>query len=198
MIPLQYEPADSCPKCGAVRKPGRAICWLYCAALPRPGTGGAVFEDAAAIWEPPRLDPPAGSFQFGLSSLFLLMTLAAILCSVIKMNPGLGIAMAILSTPALVWTMVAASRRRSRGNPMSPGRKAGMFIVALLAVVGAVVAVVGAFVVAFLATCATTRTGAGQYDFGDPVAALVIGGIAAFGVVLFLCILFRKVTRRNR
>ena len=43
---------------------------------------------------------PSPPFQFGLSSLLLITTLAAVVMSVSVMVPGIGIALAVISTPA--------------------------------------------------------------------------------------------------
>lgn len=199
MAPLQPRPTDCCPHCGAVRKPDRAICWLCCAALPRPGTGGAVFEDVAAAWQPPRLEPPAGPFQYGLSSLFLITTLGAILCSIFVMAPGLGIAVAILATPALIWTIVAAERRGRHGEPMSAGRKTATFVLVLLSIFGGIVLVIGAFLMAMFATCMMAD---GSHLAGPDAAlglSLVLGGIAALFVGIgYIWVIRHRMRRKTR
>jgi hypothetical protein len=197
MIPSQYKPADSCPKCGAVRKPGRSKCWLCSAALPPPGTGSAAFGDVAAIWEPPRLEPPAGPFQYGLSSLFLIITLGAILCSIAVMEPGLGIAAAILATPALIWTIVAAARRGNRGQPMSAEKKINTFVLALLAFAGGAVVVIGAFVMAMIGSCMAIN--GDRIDGGNETIPIVIGGLVAVAVAgVLVRVVWKHLHRKNR
>jgi hypothetical protein len=192
----QSTPSDCCQKCGAQLIPGRPKCWLCNAELPTQGAGEAVVIASVAP-ELPRPFAPTGRFQFGLSSLLLLMTLVAILCSIIKMNPGLGIVVAVLAVPALLWTVFVAMRRGGRGNPMSAGGKAAVFLLTLFTVVGVLVAVIGAFVAAVLATCAAT-SGPGPGNFGDPVLALICGGVAALVVAILCAWVLWKVLRHKR
>ena len=127
---------------------------------------------------------PTGHFQYGISSLLLVITLFAILCSITKMNPGLGIMAAILAVPALLWTTFAAVRRRDHGDPMSSGEKAGVFLLTVFAVFGVIIAVIGAFAVAFFAMCAVT-SGPGQDEFGSLILSVICGGVAALAAAVF-------------
>ncbi len=55
------------------------------------------------------------TFQFGLSSIMLIITLAAVLLGVYEMAPGIGIALAIVAIPALIPTCII-SMRKGRGR----------------------------------------------------------------------------------
>jgi hypothetical protein len=180
MIARQLKPKDRCPVCGAARKPDLTTCWLCSAVLPQSGTGKVENEKTDVPGDGLCPESPAGPFQYGLSSLFLIMTLVAILCSIVATSPGLGIAAAILATPALIWTIVAAARRGNRGEPMSAGGKAGTFILVLLSVAGGIVVVVGAFLAAMFATCLVANKKTYDSDFAAMFyTSLILGGIAA-------------------
>ncbi len=133
-------PFCHCPECQATRRPEAKYCWLCGAAL-EPVTAEAA-------------EPSAGSenraaYQFGLSTLMLMVTLAAVVLSVFSMSIGVGLALVFLTTPPLVRTCITAARRKARGEPMSPLAKVGMFA----ATFGIVVVVVAASIAAFFAVC---------------------------------------------
>jgi len=95
-----------CPHCGALTRPRTVYCWLCGAtiesdwltlapgqippALSVPGPGGS---------KRGRAGPSPRRFQFGISTLLLIMTLFAVLCSVWRMAPGLG---AVLTVAVLI------------------------------------------------------------------------------------------------
>jgi hypothetical protein len=131
---------------------------------------------------------PTGHFQYGLSSLLLILTLVAILCSIAKMHLGLGIVVAILTVPALLRTIIVASRRGQRGEPMSIGGKAVSVLLTLAAVIAVSVLVLGAFIAAFLATCAATTQSRDANALASLIASLAAGsfaGIATAGLCGF-------------
>ena len=115
--------------------------------------------------------PQTGRFQFGLTSLLLFVTLAAILCSVVAMNPGLGIVAAILTIPALVRTCVVAWRGEQYGDPVSPVAKVAVFLLTM--VVGGVV-LVPAGIAFFFVACMTSGWPIGELNN----RAMIMGGIA--------------------
>jgi hypothetical protein len=79
----------------------------------------------------------------------LTITLLAVVLGVGRMSPGVGLGLAIIATPALVRTCLAAVRRKSSGQPMTPREKLGVFA----ASVGVVLTVGVAAGAAFYATC---------------------------------------------
>ncbi|MCO6454564.1 MAG: hypothetical protein J5I93_04530 [Pirellulaceae bacterium] len=115
---------NPCPQCGARREAIEAAC---------PGCGWAP--------PPPRndADPPAVTWPmraeaartFSLESLMLVVTLVAVCLSVGVWVPGLGILLAVLSTPALVRTVVVQLRRKAQGQPLSVGEKLTTFLASL-------------------------------------------------------------------
>jgi hypothetical protein len=171
------EPAAHCPHCGAeVQTPG-GPCWLCrqkaSQAGPNPYT---INPDATNPYATPR---PIGDnvAQFSLASLFLVMTLVAVCLGVIMIAPGLGILFAFITTPAFIRTMVAASRGRQIGAPLSPLEKTGIFLISwfIMCAVGI------ASVVAFMAVCvagALITEGAGA-RLEIILTVGVLGGLAA-------------------
>lgn len=93
-----------------------------------------------------RQSPP---FQFGLSSLLLITTLAAVVMSVSVMVPGVGIALAVLATPALIRTYVLVRRSRAGDKPATMNEKVLLFM-ACLAIATLIAMATGA---AFFAAC---------------------------------------------
>jgi hypothetical protein len=196
MASPQSSPFGYCPYCAAERKPGQSHCWLCQSWLP---TGGAA-EAADLALKQIAQQPNAkhGVFQFGLSSLLLLVTLVAILCSIIKMNPGIGIVVAGLAIPALVWTMIVAIRRGQSGAPMSAFGKTGVFVLAMLLFLGVLVAVIGAFLIALFAICAAgTSKGQGAL-VGDPVTAIFIASAVAIAVAVICALALWKIWISSR
>jgi len=194
----------TCPDCRA-QLPGDAdICWLCRRELspagspgdrpPIPGEGPAA-QAAGSPFAPgfslPRAEPRA-RFQFGLASILLVITLCAVLLAIGRMSPGIAIVLAILATPALVRTALAASRSRARGEPMSVEAKAALFA----STVGILLAVGVAAGVAFFVTCfggfyggaAVSSLWATGYD---PIGwgfltGVILGLIAALSVAGYL------------
>jgi hypothetical protein len=188
----QSTPNGSCRHCGAELIAGRSECWLCHASMPAGGDAAIIVAEAAGNRQAAR---PTGRFQFGISSILLFTTFVAILCSITTMSPGLGVALAILAIPALLRTYVVAARRGASGKPMSTGGKAGVFLLTLFVVVGAIVAVLGAFVVAFLATCAVTGGDRG-FDGSLPLA-LLFGGVAAIATIVVIVLTLVAASRRR-
>ena len=81
---------------------------------------------------------PKRPFQFGLSSLLLIMTLSAVMMSLFKIQVAFGIMGLILAIPALLRTIVCVTRIGAGGQPASMGRIVGIFLFSLVswAVVG--------------------------------------------------------------
>lgn len=174
------EPTDlrACAACGAANDQGRKTCWL-CGGNLDPVNGGSSPFAAGADVSSPIVEPRA-AYQFGISTLLLIMTLFAVLCGVLSMSPGLGVVLAIVATPALVRTGITAVRRKVRGRPMTVPEKLGAFAGSL----GVVVIIGVGAGVAFYATCwAGFFGGAATISLWDRgYTALFVGLI--IGVVL--------------
>ena len=182
-------PNRHCPQCGAQLSSSAKYCWVCYVKLPPP--------DAKVVMASlvPEADYPRRPFQYGLSSILLVITFAAILCSLIKMNPGLGILVAILTTPAMLRTVLVAFRQRQSGEPMTGGDKANIFFLTMAMSLGVIVAACGAFCVTFFLTCATSLVGKSK---GDPfVMSFAVGGIAAIIVAVFISLVFWRAGQRG-
>jgi hypothetical protein len=115
----------------------------------------------------------------------LIIALIAVCLGVAREAPGLGIALGVVSTPALVRTVFAARRRESTGRPMSVGEK----FVAFLGSIAVVVTLCAASGAAFVAICfpiglasfSTSRGGG-----GGVAIAFTLGIVAGLVVIFFL------------
>lgn len=187
----------TCPECGVRFAPEANSCWLChrhvaLVSVATPATGP----------QPSPIVEPRAAYQFGISTLLLIMTLLAVLCGVLSMSPGLGVVLAIVATPALVRVGMTAVRRKVRGRPMTVPEKLGAFAGS----VGVVVMICLAAGAAFVATC--FPVGLAAFDAADellpgrgkfavlvwPVFPVVLGILAA-GFVGYL--LIRRLWRRK-
>jgi hypothetical protein len=126
---------------------------------------------------------PAAAARFSLASLMLVVTLAAVLFGVIAMRPGIGIALAVLSLPALVRTVGIQVRRREAGAPLAPLDRAMAFL-ASLAVATVIAVAAGA---SFVAICFPVGLAAFGTD-SAPLAVVgwILGIVAGLVVGFFL------------
>ena len=165
-----------CGECGATNPATSNVCWL----CQRPFVAGPRPE--APVAEPAK---PLAVTQrtFGLSSLMLLIALIAVCLGVMREVPGLGIALAVVATPALLRTIRTVARREARGRPMDVAEMIGAFFgsVAVVTTIGVAAGAV------FTGTCFPV----GLVAFTANNAALVIlafvlGFVAAGFVGYFL------------
>jgi hypothetical protein len=190
-----------CPECSAVCWIGSPKCWL----CGHPIGPDAVVRRGAGLSETPLMATVVGDrsgtagssdyeervrFQFGISSLLLLMTLTSVLFGLFSMAPGLGIVAMVLAVPALVPTCIAAMRKGSRGRPMTALQRTAVFLVWM----GLMLAVVGAAGIAFFITCLVGVATSGNLDRGVQTG-MVLGGIAALVVAVLMFILFMRVVK---
>ncbi len=168
---------QTCVVCGAEVAADAPFCWLCREAIER------LEADAAAAAPPPVIVEPRAPLQFGLSTLFLVMTLFAITLSVANMEPGLGICLAVLSLPPVIRTCLVVYRRKTQGRNVTPTEKIGLYLVSFFvtALILTVLAVAGfaTFFVVCLGTYGGTLKGLGL--------GMVIGGIVALVVIGLLC-----------
>jgi hypothetical protein len=96
-------------------------------------------------------------FQFGLSTLLLIMTLVAIICSISVLATGLGVVVGIISFFGIVGACRRSSDAEAKGAPLSQAEKfwafarSAAFTLMVLLIVAGVVAVV--IVVALFIMC---------------------------------------------
>ena len=177
-----------CPECGAELTSSTDPCWL-CGRSPTPASVGSPFREPVVTAEtvPER--------TFGLSSLFMVMTLIAVCLGVGVANPGLGVIAAIVISPALVRTWIASSRRKAAGRQQTTGEKVGEFVLSTAIAFATVMAVGVAALMAFLGMCTLTcalaegsnvRSMAGDSVQLAIILGLVAGLLAALGTVFLL------------
>ena len=123
-----------CRYCGA-ENPAAFRCWL-CGSVAPLGRGAL----ASAGSSPPA--KPHATPTFGLSALMLAVAGMAVLFGVFRSSSGIGVALLVLATPAIIQTVRVESE--------SPWAKLGVFMGTL----GVTVAVIVASIAAFLVVCA--------------------------------------------
>jgi len=165
---------QTCAVCGAEVAADAPFCWLCLKALEQ------LNAEAAAAAPPPVIIEPRAPYQFGLSTLFLVMTLFAITLSVFSMEPGLGICLAVLSLPPMIRTCLVVYRRKTQGRNVTPTEKIGLYLMSFF-VTAIILSVIGAVAFAtFFVVCL------GAYDVSRN-AALPVASLAALVVTILLC-----------
>jgi hypothetical protein len=189
MSRLQVTRGDCCPKCGAKLSPGQSKCWLC---LSRLADQTIVLAECVAEGDDGR------RLRFGVSAILLSITLAAILCSIFAMNPGLGILAAVLLVPALLRTLVVASRREKTGKPMSAGRKALTFSTSVLLGVTALAAGGAAAFATFFLSCVVALSGRTRNLDANLNSAAILSGVVGVLVAVAVGWLAWMAFTRNR
>jgi hypothetical protein len=130
---------------------------------------------AGLVEAPTKVLPSAGKakFQFSLASIMLIITLVAVILGAWRMDPRLGIVLAILAIPALIFTCIIASRRRACGQPFSIAKKIGVFAAWLCS--GAII-VLGACIITYCTYMALYARGSDP----DSLVGLEASGFALF------------------
>lgn len=127
-----------CKKCGAEIPVGEQRCWLCFAPIDSSNSSShssssAYAADANSV-QPDLLGSTTSApvqGQMRLATMFLLMTLAAVLVAVFTTMPGIGILLAIASTPPLIRTMMVVSRRAQFGDRVRSSQKIMLFLSSL-------------------------------------------------------------------
>ena len=191
-----------CPQCLSTNCAGDITCALCGHAL---DTAMPTMETGALKSPTPSISPesvnpyapPAGGYSpavtFRISSLLMLIAVIAVCLGVAHENVVLGIILAVVVVPALVYTFIVVEKRSARGTPMAALDKAVTFLVAI----GGVVIIEFSAVVAFCMTCIPI----GSVSFGANSAvgliiALTVGGIA--GIAAAICATYFLVFRKGR
>lgn len=179
----------TCPHCGAERVAGATVCWLCRAQqaerpAPLPSGGPAPANPYAAPRSIP--SPP----QFALSSLLLVMTLAALCVGLVSVAPGLIVPLLIFVLPAIIRTTIVTSRKGASGEVMTTGRKALTF----LASIGIVYVIWMAGMVAFFGACAVVVGATAMSSNINPdaenllITLLMAAGVGSLVLVVWLFI----------
>jgi hypothetical protein len=176
-----------CPDCGTPFPDAATSCWLC----------GWKFGDPVGIRPkqegPSSLIPSASpnrgdlKWTFSLSTLFLWTALMAVVMGVVRIAPGLGIALGILSIPAALHsTAIAAKRERRPGHALTVPEKIEAFFMSFALVVlfacGSALAAFGAFFVTCTAWMTSGRRFQTDFFYLPPIAAGVffVGFLAYF------------------
>ncbi len=142
-----------CLDCGATLPPDSNRCWLCSWKVGDPITLGKKPGGSAAANGNPYASPaPPDNLNrtFSLSTLFLWVTLACVVMGVVRIAPGVGIALAIICLPAGLRTITAVHRRQRRtGQTMTVREKLTTFCIFLFLAF----AITTAIAVAFTVTC---------------------------------------------
>ena len=109
---------ETCWECGAVLPPKAGDCWLC---------GSPCYPVAELVVPEVAPSEHRTALQFSLSTLMLAVTLLSVLLGVFLMAPGLGVCLTVLVIPPFLRTLIVATRRKARGQPMSTEAKLGTF-----------------------------------------------------------------------
>jgi hypothetical protein len=195
--PASQQRADAkfsrtCPECGAVVQGN--VCWLCHRALT---DNQARQPDFAAA----QIEHDQRSQQtFGLSTLFLFITVIAVCLGVFVAAPGLGILLAVIAVPAFIRTSVAASvEELAAGQPVNVAQKMSLFLGSLGIVLLIGLAGFGAFFAACWTSCAALAvTGALRGGLFDSGLGLLLINLFAGGIALAIVVwLIRKTWPRH-
>ncbi len=128
---------------------------------------------------------PIPQRTFSLASLLLFVTLVAFLLGMIKWNLEAGVALVILSFPALIRTMAIANRMKTTGVVLSFGEKLLVFSrsFALVALIAG--AAGGTFLAIGYPLVGASGLGIGMMFMGAVLAVGISGSIGATLIRLF-------------
>jgi hypothetical protein len=172
-----------CHVCGAEVRADSVLCWCCRNPLRQSASAASQVVLAEVVDEKGLNIHERTKFQFSLASVMLIVTFSAVLMSIYTMAPGLGIALMVLSVPALGRTAVVAMQKGSRGNPLSFGEKAGIF----MAWIGLGIVIAIAACIAFFFSCLAGLGGGEQ-------RAIYFGSIGAIFTAIVLTVIFwRKI-----
>jgi len=189
----------TCSECGAVVTAQASECWLCSGALASGPADAQPAEARAADGPTPHERRDRAPLQFGLASLMLVMTLFAVLCGVFSISPGLGLAVCIVSAPALVRTALVVARRKSKGRSVSGIEKTVMYLGSFF-VTAIILSILGAVAYGtFFAVClgvATSSTPFEESAVGIGIAAAVLmTALVAWPLALWVRHRWRKAVR---
>jgi hypothetical protein len=179
MSPTSESKPRYCPDCGAEVRLESVLCWCCRHSLLQGASARSPFVSVESVDENYTNIHDRTKFQFSLASVMLLITFAAVLMSIYSMAPGLGIALMVLSVPALVRTAVIAMQTGSRGKPLTFGEKAGIF----LAWIGLGLTIIIAACFGFFISCLVGLP-------GGEVTAIMFGSIGAIITAISLGVFF--------
>jgi hypothetical protein len=170
-----------CPDCGAVNLIGKSQCYL-CDRKFDAGETSFLTPQTAANRDFSTAQPSArGMSTYSLSSLFLIVTLAAICFGFIAQAPGLAIPIIVLITPALLSTFVKSRKKRAAGGDFTTADKVQAFFMSVGAVLLTIFAGAAAFFAACFVSCATMMNSNSDRFL---IVSLIVS--AAFGIFIMV------------
>ncbi len=175
---FQIRPVE-CPDCGAPFPWDKPSCWLCGWKLGDPVTPGrkAQFRPKIIVETQPSHDNLTRTFS--LSTIFLWMTLVSVVMGVVRVAPGLGFGVAIISLPAALRTMTSVHRRKKQfGETMTVVEKISTFLGWAVAVMAVGAAAVAAFWIAMYSICLFTLGGILAFEYGFALPAILAVGFA--------------------
>jgi hypothetical protein len=177
--PIDETKAHFCPDCWAEVPATARRCWRCDSTFPRGAAEQALKLDKEKVADADRHT----KFQFTLASMMLLTVLTAVLSSIFVMLPGLGVALAILSVPALARTAYVSMYRGPRGRELTFREKATVF----MAWIGLGVLALAAAGVAFFVSCLGVVL---SNNLQNEELAYTVGGVVAFITALVVMVFF--------
>jgi hypothetical protein len=101
----------------------------------------------------------ASPFQFGLSTLFVILTLSAVLFGIWKMHAGLGAVLTVVAAVGLIGLAGSTHAAEKKGQPLTSGEKVSAFMRPVAATLTAIWAVVSVIAVVALVVVVTVIIG---------------------------------------
>lgn len=138
-----------CPYCDAINftqapPPDTLKCWMCAETFP---------NDKALPVGPAEDVPVEQNFVFGITSLMLVVTLAAVGFGLFRAMPGLGVLFLVVLTPALVRAQIVTRREQKLNAPLTKQQQFRAFFTSFATTMG-VLALIGiGVVVALFGTC---------------------------------------------
>jgi hypothetical protein len=137
----------TCPHCGAECDARSQRCWLCHGNV----SAKAEIVDAEVVSEPPRHAPSDVFFAVAAGILALVIVLVGVGAALTE--PGLAVMMGVVVVPALVATVVRIQQQQYRHGYVSWGERLATFVVSASLVVGVLMLLCVAAVVAFIIFC---------------------------------------------
>jgi hypothetical protein len=141
-----------CLECGAEVSPRADCCWCCRRALGKGAVSGNRLIAQKSADEYAEMTQRRVARYFGIAATLLIATVAEVIFfGIFVKEPGLGVALAILLTPALARIVVIAVQRRTQEKPISVSYR--ILIVLLWALLG--MAILVAAGITYVLTCNT-------------------------------------------
>ena len=131
----------ACAECGAAVPRGEPSCWLC----------GHLMSATAPVAAKPTHS--AAHTALNIGAVLIVGLFVLILIGAAQDDPGSALGLLILAVPGLLATVIASTRGRVRGKPLTFFEKVAYFTLSTAAVLSALVVIAVAAFVAFFAWC---------------------------------------------